>query len=82
MSPSAIAPTLSNGNGRYQVVKPVPATKSTPEVHLSSADVIHLEHEHGAHNDECSTVQFRRPRSIGLARAKAQRQEHQHQQRV
>ncbi|KAG6833409.1 ornithine aminotransferase [Tephrocybe sp. NHM501043] len=52
MSPSAITPTVSNGssNGRYHVVKPVSAAKSTPEVHLSSADVIHLEHEHGAHN--------------------------------
>ncbi|KAG6890128.1 ornithine aminotransferase [Termitomyces sp. Mi166 len=49
MSPSAITPTLSNGNGRYHVVKPVPAAKSTPEVHLSSADIIHLEHEYGAH---------------------------------
>ncbi|KAH0580013.1 ornithine aminotransferase [Termitomyces sp. 'cryptogamus'] len=49
MSPAAITPTFSNGNGngRYHVVKPA---KSVPEVHLSSVDIIHLEHEYGAHN--------------------------------
>ncbi|KAG6899624.1 hypothetical protein C0993_008566 [Termitomyces sp. T159_Od127] len=46
MSPSAIAPSPSNasGSGRYHVVK-----APRPDVHLSSADIIHLEHEHGAH---------------------------------
>ncbi|KAF5376746.1 hypothetical protein D9615_007891 [Tricholomella constricta] len=58
MSPSAIAPSVSNGNGvlKHQVVKPAvapaPAKTTTPEVHLTSADIIHLEHEHGAHNDD------------------------------
>jgi len=51
--------SVSNGNGvtngKYHVVKPSvpaasPAIKPTPEVHLTSGDVIHLEHEHGAHN--------------------------------
>ncbi|KAG5338792.1 ornithine aminotransferase [Termitomyces sp. Mn162] len=48
MSPAAITPTFSNGNGngRYHVVKPA---KSVPEVHFSSVDIIHLEHEYGAH---------------------------------
>ncbi|KAG6811506.1 ornithine aminotransferase [Tricholoma furcatifolium] len=47
MSPTAITPTVSagNGHGRYQATKPA----SQGEVRLTSADVIHLEHEHGAH---------------------------------
>ncbi|KAF8064339.1 ornithine-oxo-acid aminotransferase [Lyophyllum atratum] len=53
MAPTAIAPSVSNGNhGTHHVVKPAPAAanKSKPEIHLTSADVIHLEHEYGAHN--------------------------------
>ncbi|KAJ7603230.1 ornithine-oxo-acid aminotransferase [Mycena polygramma] len=51
MSPSALAssPTTTNGNGKHQVVKPKNGS-GNGSVHLSSADVIRLEHEHGAHN--------------------------------
>ncbi|RDB17736.1 Ornithine aminotransferase car2 [Hypsizygus marmoreus] len=53
MSPSATAIdrelNVSNGNGRHTAVKLEPATKKE-EVHLTSADVMRLEHEYGAHN--------------------------------
>ncbi|KAJ6492860.1 ornithine-oxo-acid aminotransferase [Mycena vitilis] len=50
MSPSALAsPTTTNGNSKHQVVKPKNGS-GNGSVHLSSADVIRLEHEHGAHN--------------------------------
>ncbi|KAJ7455007.1 ornithine-oxo-acid aminotransferase [Mycena galericulata] len=48
MSPTAVASSPTNGNGKYHVTK----TKNgvAPVPHLTSADVIRLEHEHGAHN--------------------------------
>ncbi|KAG5637706.1 ornithine aminotransferase [Sphagnurus paluster] len=49
MSPTAIYNGTTNGNGKHYAVKPA-IVAPAPRVHLSSADVIHLEHEHGAHN--------------------------------
>ncbi|KAJ7750885.1 ornithine-oxo-acid aminotransferase [Mycena metata] len=50
MSPSAISsPTYANGNGKHQVSKKN-GNGNGSSVHLTSADVIHLEHEYGAHN--------------------------------
>ncbi|KAJ7042983.1 ornithine-oxo-acid aminotransferase [Mycena alexandri] len=51
MSPSAISsPTSANGNGKHQVSKTAKNGSRNGSVHLTSADVIHLEHEYGAHN--------------------------------
>ncbi|KAG5645125.1 ornithine aminotransferase [Asterophora parasitica] len=50
MSPSATAPTVSNGVAKHQVVKPAVVVATKTDVHVTSADIIHLEHEYGAHN--------------------------------
>jgi len=54
MSPTAtttLTSNVSNGTGRYAVVKPVvPQTATTPvPIELTSADVMQMEHEYGAH---------------------------------
>ncbi|KAJ7161086.1 ornithine-oxo-acid aminotransferase [Mycena filopes] len=62
MSPSAIAssPTSANGNGKHQVSKTVAKNGNGSSAHLTSADVIHLEHEYGAHNYHPLPVVFDR----------------------
>ncbi|KAJ6578727.1 pyridoxal phosphate-dependent transferase [Mycena vulgaris] len=58
MSPTAIAYTPTNGNGKHQVTKA--KNGAAPLPHLTSADVIRLEHEHGAHNYHPLPVVFDR----------------------
>jgi len=47
MSPAALANGASS-NGKHQAVKP--ASAANPKPHHTSADVIRMEHEYGAHN--------------------------------
>ncbi|KAJ7457073.1 pyridoxal phosphate-dependent transferase [Mycena latifolia] len=59
MSPTAITPVYNpsaNGNGKHQVTK----AQNGNGAHLTSADVIRLEHEHGAHNYHPLPVVFDR----------------------
>ena len=51
MAPTATSTNSTVTNGKHEVVKPKngASTGTNGNVHLSSADVIHLEHEHGAH---------------------------------
>ncbi|KAH9476926.1 ornithine aminotransferase [Psilocybe cubensis] len=54
MSPAAgknsVATTPVSPSSNHHVGKPSPATKANGKAHLTSADVIRLEHEFGAHN--------------------------------
>ncbi|KAJ7607517.1 ornithine-oxo-acid aminotransferase [Roridomyces roridus] len=59
MSPTALASHSTNGNGKHHNGNGTKIQKNAP-VHLSSADVIHLEHEHGAHNYHPLPVVFDR----------------------
>lgn len=46
MAPTASFNTMAAGNGRSPAAK---SGHNGRSVHLTSDDVIHLEHEHGAH---------------------------------
>lgn len=47
MSPTAIAPNVHASHGTHQVLKP--KLNKTDTVHISSADIVKLEHQYGAH---------------------------------